>query len=665
MSRTLLPMSSAPSGSLPATHAELAYPSIRYASNNSLLYPLDARKGTVATILVANMQAAPVTLYWAIKDKEQPAFDPIVVDGNTSGNVEVPIPWQWVSTCIGHTVLIWYTATVDDQLKESLVLELEIQDVRAEDLVDSLPQFLHSELENDTWWLDMKQFQGDEIIQFNAWPLIQPGQRVFVVAAGDQHQIPIQFRWVAFDHVVTDAEVEAGFLFQFKLSRGWMSRRQEASSLTILMGVIWDGTEPVFATENDPVRGSPLPLNAQDFQLRTTALLRVDPALYLPAPHLEKSVHHNNDGWVLDPLDTLDGTNLIIDYDGMQAGDIVCPVFEGAAGPGSPTLECRTVRKDEALLEFPVPPSAIRANFARSVTLGYSVSHNDTGPWESSLRVVNVLDISKLPAPMVTQANDDVLDLSTFSGDADVIVTPWPYIERGQLCSAWVTGKFEDGSPYRFEVLECVPVSEIWLADGVRASLSRKDLQRMADGTLFEVHFAVDFHGKTDDAPTRVFPLVPLTFRRPLIEISEFFEELTVITYNAGGILQTPTMTVIFESGAGLAGIGRNGSSEFYSGQHFLMCHGADHQIPPQVHRFDFKHPLEYVKFGWVWKQRLGTVSFYDQFNNVLEEFSFSDDTRRGLWVEFSAPEGALVTSMRVLASDYSFLDNFTMRYRE
>ncbi|MFC6298498.1 hypothetical protein [Pseudomonas spelaei] len=510
MAKQTLPKTPATPKTPDAANPELPYPQIQYAANNNLLYPLDAKGGTVATITVANMQAAPVTLYWAIKDQDQPAFEPIVVPGSTSGSVEIPIPWQRVSTCIGHTVLIWYSATVNGRLQESLVLELEIQDVREADLRGSLPVFLHSTLEWSTWWLDMYEFQGDETIQIKAWPMIQAGQRLFVTVAGNQHQVPYRFIWVAFDHVVTAAEAHADHVFEFWLSRGWMSRLDDYSALTTHMGVIWDGTAPVLPTPDDPVHENPLPLNAQDFHLRTTTLLRVDPALDLPPPHLKESVDCGADGWVVNPLNTVRGGHIVITYEGIHAGDIVCPKFVGTPGAGSPSLECRTVQPGETSLEFLVPPSAFSANFGLPVTLTYTVSHSGTGPWQSPPRQVNILDITGLPTPAVEQATGGTLDLNTFSGDATATVEPWLYIALGQLCWLWVTGEREDGSAYSFSVLEGEPVTEEWLASGVNTPLPRSELKKLADCSAFDVHFAVNFNGLSDKASAKQFPVLSL-----------------------------------------------------------------------------------------------------------------------------------------------------------
>lgn len=489
---------------------ELPYPQIEYAENNNVLDPIKGINGTRAIITVANMQDAPVTLYLDIKDQALPAFEPIVVPGSTSGSVEIAIPRQWVSTCIGHTVLVKYSATVNGRLQESLVLELEIQQIREENLRESLPVFLHSRLEWSTWWLNMYEFQGDETIRVKAWPMIQAGQRLFVTVAGNQHQVPYEFIWVAFDHVVTAAQAHVDHVFEFRLSRGWMSRLDDYSALTIHMGVIWDGTAPVLPAPDDPVHENPLPINAQDFHLRTTTLLRVDPALDLPPPHLKESVDCDADGWVVNPINTVDGGHIVITYEGIDAGDIVCPTFVGTPGAGSPPLECRTVQPDETSLAFPVPSSAFSANFGLPVTLTYTVSHSGTGLWQSPPRQVNVLDLTGLPTPAVEQATGQTLDLNTFSGDATATVEPWPYMALGQFCWLWVTGEREDGSAYSFQVLEGEPVSAEWLASGVNTPLARDALQSLADCSAFKVHFAVNFNGQMDKASAKEFPVLTL-----------------------------------------------------------------------------------------------------------------------------------------------------------
>jgi len=722
---------------------ELPVPQIHYAINNNTLDPIKARDGTAATIAFAGMGTTPITVYWAIKDQDEPVFEPIAYPGSTSGSIDIPIPWQWVSTSIGHTVLVWYTARVAGQLKKSLVLELEVQQIREEDLKESLPVFKHAKYVQSTWKLDMKTFTGDETIRLKAWPMIQAGQRLFINVAGDQHKPPFAFSWVARDYVVTEAEAHEGHVFEFKLSRSWMARREDYSALTLHIAVIFDGTAPKPPVPVDPIYETQLPENAHEFHPRTTVLLLVDKSLHLPAPtlveaegsgqvdplkllegatvrvcyddmqstdlitlrwestfgdyapitpeygvedgciefhvprlyvgmrldnfalfsytvtredevfaslegvvrillpsnlpapqilqaydktldlsrlcckaptlyvapwafidptqrvdvyiggtyadgskarwnfftdspvteedvrngwsralpreelaklkhgselyivfyveflprktgrpvyrmfpsllltlqtephleltapHLVESVDDGTHGWVVNPINTVEGAHLQVAYEHMCPGDRVCPTFSGTPGPGSPGLECQQVA-DEASLEFWVPPSAISANFNQPILLAYRVMRCDGSEWHSPAREVEVLGLSGLPTPSVEQSTGNVLDLNTFSGDATALVVVWDYRALEQACWMWVTGEQEDGSPYRFEVLEGEPVTEEWLASGVSAQLPRLALQALADCSDLQVHFAVNFNGKSDRDSAQTFPVLNL-----------------------------------------------------------------------------------------------------------------------------------------------------------
>ena len=171
--KTTLSVQTARVASPPTVNAaELPVATIEFAQNNSVLYPLDAAQGTTATLTLP-AGSTQVVVHFAIKDQAAPTFPPISV---ASGDV-AEIPWQWISTCIGHTVLIWYEAVVGGVRKESLVLELEIQHVREADLSESMPEFAHAKLEWSTLWLNMFTFEGDETIRIKAWPMIREGER--------------------------------------------------------------------------------------------------------------------------------------------------------------------------------------------------------------------------------------------------------------------------------------------------------------------------------------------------------------------------------------------------------------------------------------------------------------------------------------------------------
>ncbi|MCP1507978.1 hypothetical protein MOQ67_22370 [Pseudomonas sp. LY-1] len=486
-----------------AAAAELPVATIEFAQNNSVLYPLEAAQGTTATLTLP-AGSTQVVVHFAIKDQASPTFPPINV---ASGDV-AEIPWQWISTCIGHTVLIWYEAVVGGVRKESLVLELEIQQVREEDLRESMPEFAHAKLEWSTLWLNMFTFEGDETIRIKAWPMIQAGQRLFVVVAGNQHQVPFRFTWAAYDHLVTEAEAHLGFVFEFSLLRDWLSRLEDYSSLTCHCGVIWDGTGPAAPVSTD----NPLPENAQDFHQRSTTLLRVDPQLDLSAPHLRESVEVHPDDWQVNPINTVSGGHVFITYEGMTEGDHVCAHAYGPSyGPVS--LGCQDVTAEDSSLSFDLAPDIIAALFNQTMTLNYSVQFNNNLPRFSPDRAIKVLS-PQLTTPSIEEATAGEVDLTTFEGNATGLVPIWDYAVQGQCCWMWVSGMSADDSPYQFDILRDEPLTAQWLRGGVDASIPRAELKKLADCGEFVLHFAASFDGVCNRATAleftpKSFKLVP------------------------------------------------------------------------------------------------------------------------------------------------------------
>ncbi|MBD8777954.1 hypothetical protein IFR12_03225 [Pseudomonas fluorescens] len=487
--------------SLPVVETELPYAIIEHAANNSVLYPIDARDGTTATLtLPAN--ATDVMFYMAVKGQDEPSFEPVSVENGV--NV-VGIPPQWISYCIGHTVLIKYTANAGGRALESLTLELEIQQIREEDLFVSRPVFTHAKEEWNTWYLRMQEFSGDEIVAINAWPMIQPGQRLFVVVAGNQHVAPYRFTWVAKNHVVQEHEARPEHVFRFKLSRGWLSRLDDYSAITAHLGVIWDTTEPVYPEPGDPILENPLPVNAEDFHLRTTSLLQVDPAQDLNPPHLRESVELPPGQWQLNPVNTVNGGHAIVSYAGMFENDHVCAY---ASGPdfGPVALGCKDVSEGQIKLSFDVAPHIIAALFNKKMVLNYSVQFNHYQPQSSPDRTVQVL-APQLTLPCIEEATVGIVDLNTFSGDATAVVPVWDYAEEGECCWMWLSGTREDGSDYRFDIVPGKPLTPEWLAKGVDESIPRDRLKELADCTGFELHFAASFDGKCNRETAIEFPM--------------------------------------------------------------------------------------------------------------------------------------------------------------
>lgn len=251
---------------------ELPYPNVKYATSDNLLYPLEAINGTKVTVAFDGMRKLHrIQLHW---DGPSGAGRPTlpVVNGRDIGNVVIPIDASVIGACVGKTVSVWYTATLGDQTKQSYKLELTVETIEPDDL--PAPEFCDLKFEEGDWWLDMGKFSGDARIALKKWPFIAAGQRLWILAVGNEHLIGnYRYSWVLEDHVVTTKEAESKDGFKLDLSREWLADCEDYSSVTLNVGVAFDGepgTPPV--DPSVPV----LPENAHELPHATAKLRLTD-----------------------------------------------------------------------------------------------------------------------------------------------------------------------------------------------------------------------------------------------------------------------------------------------------------------------------------------------------------------------------------------------------
>lgn len=250
--------------------SELPLPEVKHASSNNTLYPLKAENGTKVTVAFEGMcKRHRIQLHW---DGPAGAGRPTlpVVDGRDSGSIVIAIDASVIGACVGKTVLVWYTATLVDQTQESFRLELTVETIEPDHL--PAPVFRDLTWVEGDWWLDMRTFPGNARIALPRWPFIAAGQRLWVLAVGNEHHVGnYRFAWVLDDHVVTVQEAEDGSRFELELSRTWLAGCEDWSSVTLNLAVTFDGAPGTLPV--DPTV-SLLPENAHELP-HTTARLRV------------------------------------------------------------------------------------------------------------------------------------------------------------------------------------------------------------------------------------------------------------------------------------------------------------------------------------------------------------------------------------------------------
>ncbi|MDQ0653233.1 hypothetical protein [Pseudomonas cedrina] len=470
------------SASAPASQYLL--PTVKNATTNNTLYPIDAKAGTTVTCPSAIPAGTQITLNVAIKGQEADPVFTAITQGTGAPNVEVDVPAWAIGYCIGLTVIIWYKTPSG----ESLRLELFVEVIKPVDM--PVPVFTDLSSVDGSWWLDMANFPGDAVVKLCKLPFIAAGQRLWIEAVGNEHLAQPRFFWILEDHVVTEEEARSGYCFLLGILREWLAENDDWSSVTVGAGITYSGAA---GTAPEDPRISRLPRNAQ-LSRRATANLRVREAeLKLLEPHIQEATYVEGKGYLISPANTVNGAHVVVAYNGIKPGDKVCVKFAGTPGPGTPVLACQVVQQGETSLVFRVPASAISANFGKLIKVSYTVLRGSV--WPSSELLARVLEPTGLGGIDVDEKTGGQICLNNFPGDATVRVPIWDYIDLGQTGWLGIKGELEDGSPFHWSILTAETVKPEWVTGGVSAVLSRDELEKLADCQVFQIYFAVSFTG--------------------------------------------------------------------------------------------------------------------------------------------------------------------------
>jgi len=149
----------------------------------------------------------------------------------------------------------------------------------------------------------------------------------------------------------------------------------------------------------------------------------------------------------------------------------------------------------------------------------YAVVRNGVGkPSGELLLTVESLAESVLEAPRILQAVDDLnLDVSALTGDADLTVRPWPFIEVGQLISLRFEGTKADGTDYNWAhpTWQDLPIGS---TGEPSTTVALSDLKELKDGSSLRLIFEVSFDGGVTKVP---FPVRVLS----VIQLATGFED--------------------------------------------------------------------------------------------------------------------------------------------
>jgi hypothetical protein len=449
---------------------DLPKPELLEADESGSVDSLKLLNGGNVRVCYGDMQATDlITLDWPLAGSPYPPIEPL--NGDEAGCINFYIPSEYIALWLDTYVSFTYTVTRNGESQTSLQGGVRIS------LPSNLPQAHIFEAFDGKLDLSLLCCK-DPILYIPPWAFVGTIQTINCYIGGI-YPDGSKARLYPFNgEPVTDEHVRLGW--RRAIPRASLQQLKHDSELYLLAQVRYSQATPYRS------------FGSLSLTLLTESHLELSP------PELKEAVHTEFDGWLVNPVNTVNGAHIVVAYEGMCSGDTVCPTLTGTPGPGTVELECRQPVEGETSLVFTVPPAVIRANFEQAITLTYNVTRCDGSHWSSPERHLKVLGITGLPKPGIEQATGDRVDLNTFGDDATAVVPIWHYAMEQDYCWAWVTGTREDGSSCLFYVLEGKPLTAAWLRDGVDTPIARTKLQKLADCSEFNLHFAANFDGPCD-----------------------------------------------------------------------------------------------------------------------------------------------------------------------
>lgn len=258
----------------------------------------------------------------------------------------------------------------------------------------------------------------------------------------------------------------------------------------------------------------------------TAATLSLLPPIVVQAPN-----------GVLAPMQALNGANVEISYTDALITDIVALIW-------NTKVDAVPWQNGASTITFTVPPDEITPVLGKTIEVHYSVRRGQKTWYTSPALTLTVLPLMEgdLETPKVYQEASGVLDLSTFDGDAEIVISPWPFIKEGQ--TVWLD---MDSEAETLPILTAHPVTAPEVVAGVSRPISRKKLDLITDESEINFPAKVRLDGSSSTVGAANFPLLELQLLRGGGSGFEDFEK-----YPIGEFLITfETDTLIFKGGGG------------------------------------------------------------------------------------------------------------------
>ncbi|MBY8952171.1 hypothetical protein J1G36_09705 [Pseudomonas carnis] len=391
----------------------------------------------------------------------------------------------------------------------------------------------------------------------------------------------------------------------------------------------------------------------------------------LPVPALRHASITGPETATLAPMNVLQGSKLVVSYTGMADTDFIQPKMVGTAGIGSPAIPGKPGNAAAGSVEFDIASLAFAANVGnadRTFTLEYVVTRNDVG-WPSKVLRVTVTPIPQAELAKtvlkINQANaaTQVLDLTTFTGDATGQIGVWPFITAPNPVWLRLLGKTNKGVDHSLTVYNgagSAAVNPTWIANGkIEPGIARSYLNGLGDGTKLQMELKAAVSTSKDETLAISFPIVEYkVINKPLpieIEFTKFDDK----TLNGWRAVNAGIYGFSAQAGGYYLWLVNSGvSAEFglekiYTGNQFSAGQ-----------KYEFSSDLAYDQSANFY----GVALIFSGNNRIAMEDILANNYWKKLVVEFVPPESSNVYPLRVMILSKTlsgmkfFVDNIRIR---
>jgi hypothetical protein len=346
--------------------------------------------------------------------------------------------------------------------------------------------------------LDLGTFNDDATVVVPIWGYAAVGQCVWVWITGTLEAGSSYLFYILMGKPLkTINDVDA------PITRAELKKLEDCSDFELHAAVNFDGKCDLASAHEFPV---------QTFKIEQEPLVLLE-------PKVTEAVGQN-----LTADNGRNGVHVEVDYVGNNLKHSISVCWKrpnGSCWPLTPKPGSTT-----GAVIWLLPPEAVIESMGKVVEITYTVTTACKVQTSPPLNL-NVSLPVRLEAPNVLEATppnaqNAVLDLRTFTGNAKSLVDPKWFLRAGQTCWLRVDGTDKNGIAYWFNVYSARTITAPEETAGIAGSVLRSELEKAKDQSLMSFKFSVVTDGSELESNAIEFPKLNLTLKKKYRDLTEF-----------------------------------------------------------------------------------------------------------------------------------------------